>query len=266
MEKNIIVSKENQFVKQIRALQQKKYRDEKKEFLVEGVKMVKEALMGQEAIEKIVVCDEKLSRQEWLELEEMCKTKGIKGEKIVHVSKQILNYIGDTMSPQGVMAVLKQKETTFSYSNLVFALDNLQDPGNLGTIIRTLDAAGIQDLIVSSDTVELYNPKVVRSTMGAIFRLHFHFANELTQELKKLQALGYEIVITSLKAKSYYYDLDFTKKMVIAIGNEAKGVSAKVQELANKEVKIPMLGQTESLNAAVATSIIAYESVRQKIM
>ena len=127
-----------------------------------------------------------------------------------------------------------------------------------------MDAAGYKDLILSRETADAYNPKVVRSTMGAIFRLNLHRNIDLNSEFSNLVSKGYKIVVTSLDTQNFYYDLNFNDKLVIVIGNEAKGVKKESQDLANIKVKIPMIGQTESLNAAVATSIIAYEGVRQK--
>ena len=183
---------------------------------------------------------------------------------VEYVSKGVFESISDTITPQGILAVIKEKESRKDYANIIFALDDLQDPGNLGTIIRTLDAAGYQDLILSKETADPYNPKVVRSTMGAIFRLKLHRNIDLLSELNDLILKGYKIVVTSLDTQHFYYDLNFNDKLVIVIGNESKGVKKEIQDLANVKVKIPMLGQTESLNAAVATSIIAYEGVRQK--
>lgn len=263
----MITSKENQIVKYIKALSQKKYRDLNQEYIVEGIKMIKEAIENQENISKLIICDELaenilkndpnmknlISNREFNNITE-------------YVSKSVFEYISDTMSPQGILAIIKMKETNQTeYSELIFALDDLQDPGNLGTIIRTLESSGYKDLILSNNTAEPYNPKVVRSTMGAIFRLDLHRNIDLKQELTNLKSKGYKVVVTSLETENYYYDLNFNEKLIIVIGNESKGVSKDIQELADIKVKIPMLGKTESLNAAVATSIIAYEGVRQKI-
>jgi len=258
----MITSKENSLVKYIKSLSQKKYRDLNQEYIIEGYKMVKEAIENQQDISKIIICEELISKND---VEKIEWTEELK-EKIEYVSEVVLRFISDTMSPQGILAIVKQKQIIMEqYSNVIFALDDLQDPGNLGTIIRTLDAAGYQDLILSRGTAEAYNPKVVRSTMGAIFRLHIFSNCNLKEKLEKLKEQGYQIVITSLETNQYYYDLNFQEKLVIVIGNEAKGVSKEIQNLADKKVKIPMLGKTESLNAAVATSILAYEGVRQKV-
>lgn len=263
----MITSKENQLVKYIKNLSQKKYREINHEYIVEGIKMVKEALESEE-ISKIILSEELL--QATIQ-NDLIFINNIESEefssKIEYVSKNIFEYISDTMSPQGILAIVKEKNLIDTgYSNVIFALDDLQDPGNLGTIIRTLDSAGYQDLLLSKGSADAYNPKVVRSTMGAIFRLRLHSGLDLKEELIKLRQKGYKIVITSLETTKHYYDLNFEEKLVIVIGNESKGVSKEIQELADIKIKIPMLGKTESLNAAVATSIIAYEGVRRKMM
>lgn len=258
----MITSKENSLVKHIKSLSQKKYRDINKEYIIEGYKIIQEAVENQENISKIIICEE-LFLKNYVEKIEW--TENLKF-RIEYVSEAVFRILSDTMSPQGILAVVKQKEfLKEEFGNVIFALDDLQDPGNLGTIIRTLDAAGYKDLILSQGTAEAYNPKVVRSTMGAIFRLQINSNCNLKEKLQELKKQGYKIVTTSLDTNQYYYDLDFQEKIVIVIGNEAKGVSSEIQDLADKKIKIPMLGKTESLNAAVATSILAYEGVRQKV-
>ena len=143
-------------------------------------------------------------------------------------------------------------------------LDGIQDPGNLGTILRTIDSVGLSQVIVSKETADSYNPKVVRSTMGAIFRVNVIESEDLLQTLKNLKKHKYKIMATSLETNNSIYDVEYNKK-VIVIGNEANGVSKNVLEYADEKIKIPMLGKTESLNASVATSIILYEYVRRKI-
>ena len=145
--------------------------------------------------------------------------------------------------------------------DIIIVLDGIQDPGNLGTILRTVDSANLKQIIVSSDTADCYNPKVVRSTMGAIFRVNVIETEDLIQTLKNIKKHKYDIVVTSLETENSIYDIKYNKK-VIVIGNESKGVSKEIQELADQKVKIPMLGKTESLNASVATAIIVYEYVR----
>lgn len=249
----MIISKDNSQIKHIRQLSQKKYRDDYKEFVVEGIKIVQEAIEENENIQLVVICEELLKRQ--------IDTKNFKVE---YVNKSIFELISDTVTPQGILAVIKEKETQEITSQVLFALDDIQDPGNMGTIIRTLDAAGIKDLIISKESADIYNPKVTRSTMGAIYRVNVIREN-LKSKLIELQGKGYKIVVTSLATDKYYYDVDYDEKMIIVIGNEGKGVSQEISEIADIKTKIPMLGKAESLNASIATGILAYEYVRNKI-
>lgn len=248
----MITSKSNEYIKHIKSLSQKKYRDEYHEYIVEGIKMVKEAINEKVEIKKIIICEE-LFKEE------------INFENIEYVDEKVFKYISETETPQGVLAVATQKENDVEEGNIIFALDNVQDPGNLGTIIRTLDCAGINSLILSDGCADLYNPKVVRSTMGAIFRLNITRHKEFTNKLLTLQEKGYKILVTSLQTDKSIYDLNFKEKYVIIIGNESKGVSDEIIQISDIKTKIPMIGKTESLNAGVAASIIAYEVVRQKL-
>ncbi len=247
----MITSKTNELVKHIKSLQQKKYRDLLGEYVIEGIKIVEEAIKQSEEIVKIVVSE---SFQETLS-----------SSNIEIVSDSIFHWISDTQTPQGVLAILKKKRQVPISGDIVFALDNVQDPGNVGTIIRTLDAAGIQDLILTEGCADVYSPKVVRSTMGGILRVNLVHTSHLEETIKQVKEQGYQVVVTSLDTTKLIYDIHFHQKQFIIIGNESKGVSLPVQELADKKVKIPMPGKAESLNASVAASIIAYEAVRQKM-
>lgn len=150
------------------------------------------------------------------------------------------------------------------HGDIIVALDDVQDPGNLGTILRTADSIGLTQILVSKGTADAYNPKVVRSTMGAIFRVKIIECEDLKQTLKEIKKHKFKVVVSSLQTENSLYDMNYHKK-VIVIGNEANGVEQEIQELADEKIKIPMLGKTESLNASVATGIILYEYVRQKL-
>lgn len=249
----MITSKENEIIKHIKALNQKKFRDEYGEFFIEGIKMVTEAIQECAPIKLIIICEELLQKE--------VNTADIKVE---YVDKKVFEFITDTISPQGILAILDKKNNDIDESQVLFALDDVQDPGNVGTIIRTLDCAGINNLIVSQGTSDIYNPKVVRSTMGAIFRINIEHTNNLIETLRKKQSEGYSIIVTALDANTLYTDLKFDNKSIVVIGNESKGVNKDIQEIADIKIKIPMLGKTESLNAGVAASIIAYEYIRKK--
>ena len=297
----IISSKDNEIVKEIRKLKEKKYR--KNKFIVEGIKMLEEAISENASIDLIVI-------REGMDLSNLISNilykndadSGVKSKNIIDaiskiksitVTEKVFNTLTDVVSPQGVLAVInKNKKSTELESDTkeevilndkdanvkkidivnnkinmsadyIIALDGIQDPGNLGTIIRTADSANLKQIIVSKNTVDAYSPKVIRSTMGAIYRVNVIEVENLEWTLKDLQKDGFKVVVTSLDTNNSIYDISYNKSIVV-IGNEANGVSKEVQELANERVKIPMLGKTESLNAAVATGIMIYEYVRRK--
>jgi TrmH family RNA methyltransferase len=248
----IITSKDNEIIKNIKKLKEKKYRDERKEYIIEGIKLIEEAI-EEEAKIKIIV-EPKFMYQ-------------IAKNNCIYVSSKVFTSITDVKNPQGMLAVIEMENSEEKIKfdeDIIFVLDGIQDPGNLGTILRTIDSAGLTQVIVSKDTVDAYNPKVVRSTMGAIFRVNVIESKDLIRTMKNIKKHKYEILVTSLDTNQNIYDIDYDKKIIV-IGNEANGVSKEVVNIADIKAKIPMLGKTESLNAAVATSIIAYEYVRRKI-
>lgn len=259
----IITSKDNEIIKNIRKLKEKKYRDANNEYLIEGIKLIKEAVEEKAKIKLIVVCEESIEDGDIDQklLYEIAKYD------CIYVNKKVFSILTDVQNPQGILAVIEKKnnEEDINYKeDIIVVLDGIQDPGNLGTILRTIDSVGLSQVIVSKETADSYNPKVVRSTMGAIFRVNVIESEDLLQTLKNLKKHKYKIMSTSLETNNSIYDVEYNKK-VIVIGNEANGVSKNVLEYADEKIKIPMLGKTESLNASVATSIILYEYVRRKI-
>lgn len=257
----IISSKDNEIIKNIRKLKEKKYRDLENSYIIEGIKLIKEAIEEKAVIKQIVMCEE--FSDEEIDKDTMFE---IARQNLVYVTKNVFNAITDVKTPQGIIAVVEKKhnEDANYKEDIIIALDDIQDPGNLGTILRTIDSANLKQIIVSKNTVDVYNPKVVRSTMGAIFRINVVEAEKLKDELENAKKHGYKVMVTSLDSKKNIYNVDYNKK-VIVIGNEAKGVSKEIKEIADEKVIIPMLGKTESLNASVATSIMVYEYVRRKI-
>lgn len=259
----IISSKDNEQIKYIKKLKDKKFRDEKNEYLIEGIKLVKEAIEENVTIKMVVICED-------------CDSNGtieqgllyeIAKYNCIYVTKKLFNTITDVVNPQGILAVVEKGDNIekIDYSEeIILALDGIQDPGNLGTILRTADSANLKQIILSADCADPYNPKVVRSTMGAIFRMNIIITDNLAKTLKTIKKHKFEIVATSLATKESVYDVKYNEKVII-IGNEAKGVSKEIQDLADIKVKIPMLGKTESLNASVAASIMIYEYVRNKV-
>ena len=249
----IITSKDNEIIKNIKKLHDKKYRIDS--YIVEGIKMVKEAISENQEIELIAIREDfKIDFD----------TKKI---KIVTISNKIFNDISDVKTPQGILAVIKKNQNNQieTNSDYILALDSLQDPGNMGTIIRTADSANINQIIINKTTVDPYSPKVIRSTMGAIYRTNIIEVEDLKATLKEMKSKGFQIITTDLKATQSIYDINYNNKTVVVIGNEANGVSQEILQTADKKVIIPMLGKTESLNASIAASIMIYEYVRQKI-
>lgn len=259
----VITSKDNELVKNIKKLKEKKFRDNNSQFVIEGIKLVAEAIEEKADIENIIVCEDCINN-ETIDKKLLYE---VARYKCIYVTEKIFNTLSDVTNPQGILAVINRKTDNINvdYSeDFIVVLDGIQDPGNLGTILRTVDSAGLKQIVISKETADPYNPKVVRSTMGGIFRVNIIRTNNIIKTLKEMKENGFEVVVTSLDTNNNIYNIQYNKKVVV-IGNEANGVSKEVQELADKRVKIPMLGKTESLNAGVAAGIMIYEYVRGKI-
>lgn len=259
-----ITSKENALIKHISKLREKKYRNEYQEYVIEGAKLVKEAIEEKVNIKYLIVNEEEKTGG----LIEKYLKKELQTREYIQVPNSIFKLLSGVENPQGVLAVIdkNRKNQEIDYSqDIILALDNIQDPGNLGTIIRTADSIGLKQILIAKGTTDPYSAKVIRSTMGAIFRVNIIECENLLEILKKCKQNNYKLMVTHLGATQSIYDLNL-KRNVIVIGNEANGVSDEIIELADTKAIIPMLGKTESLNASVATGVILYEYVRQKLM
>ena len=259
----VISSKDNEIIKSIKKLKDKKYRDIENAYIIEGIKLLKEAIAEKADIKQIIICDD-CEKTEEISKELMYE---IAKYECSYVTSKVFKYLTEVKTPQGILAVIGEtpKDQEIDYTqDIIVALDDIQDPGNLGTILRTVDSIGLNQILVSKETADSFNPKVVRSTMGAIFRVKVIECDNLIEKLKEARKHKYKVVVSSLQTNNSVYDIDYKKK-VIVIGNEANGVKKEIQEMADEKIKIPMLGKTESLNASVATGIILYEYVRQKI-
>ena len=260
---HVISSKDNEIIKSIKKLKDKKYRDIENSYIIEGIKLLKEAIEEKAEIKQIIICDD-CEKTEMISKELMYE---IAKYNCNYVTSKIFKYLTEVQTPQGILAVIGKtpKDQEIDYTqDIIVVLDGIQDPGNLGTILRTVDSIGLTQILVSKETADSFNPKVVRSTMGAIFRVKVIECENLQGKLKEIKKHKYKIVVSSLQTENSLYDIKLNKK-VIVVGNEANGVSAEIQEMADEKIKIPMLGKTESLNAAVATGVMLYEYVRQKI-
>lgn len=254
----MITSTSNEQVKNIIQLKEKaKVRRQKKLFVVEGIKMFRE--IPKDKLVSVFV-SEKFEKEN----EEL-----LSHTDYILLSDSVFKKISDTVTPQGILAVVKQNEFTVEdiierrdkERSCIVVLDRLQDPGNLGTIVRTGEGAGITGIVMSNDSVDLYNPKVIRSTMGSVFRVPVAVVPDLQDAIKKMKQNGIETYAAHLNGMEYQKGA-FGKDIALLIGNEAKGLSDEVSGMADKLIKIPMEGKVESLNAAVATAILMYEARR----
>jgi len=259
----VISSKDNELVKHIKKLKDKKYRDENNEYIIEGVKLIEEAVKENVKIKKIIVCEDTTRTYE-IPTNVMLE---IAKYECIYVTDKIFSAITQVTNPQGIMAIIEKSNPNqeIDYTqDIIVALDDVQDPGNLGTILRTVDSIGLNQIIVSKETADAFNAKVVRSTMGAIFRIKIIEVEDLKQTIKEIKKHHFKLLVTSLQTENSIYDIEFNKKIIV-IGNESNGVSQEIQDMADEKAKIPMLGKTESLNASVAAGIVMYEYVRQKL-
>ena len=258
-----IISKENTIIKHIIKLKEKKYRTEYNEFIIEGAKIIKEAIEENANIKNIIISEEAINNEL---VKKQLKTV-IETQNYTLVSNSIFKLLSEVEKPQGVLAIIEKNayNNKIDYTqDLILILDNIQDPGNLGTIIRTADSVGLTQILISKGTVDAYNPKVIRSTMGAIFRVNILESASLKNEIENIKKNKFKVVITSLQTEKSIYDIKLNK-VAIVIGNEANGVSKEIKELADINAIIPMKGKTESLNASVATGVILYEYLRQSM-
>lgn len=185
------------------------------------------------------------------------------------VSDNVFEYMSGTRTPQGILATVhimdySADEMISGEKPLLVVLENIQDPGNLGTIVRTAEGAGASGIIMSEDTVDIYNPKVVRSTMGSLFRIPFVYCADICSTVSALNASGIHTYAAHLAGAEDYCNQDFRQPSAILIGNEGNGLTDRLTALAEKKIKIPMAGRLESLNAAVSTAVILYEAARQR--
>ena len=260
----VISSKDNELIKHIKKLKDKKHRDESNEYIIEGVKLIEEAVKEKARIKKIIVCEDTTRTYE-IPTHIMYE---IAKYECVYVTNKVFASITQVTNPQGIMAIIEKGDTNVQIDytqDIIVALDDVQDPGNLGTILRTVDSIGLNQIIVSKGTADAFNSKVVRSTMGAIFRVKIIEVENLPQAIKEMRKHHFKLMVTSLQTENSIYDIKFNKKIIV-IGNEANGVSKEIQEMADEKAKIPMLGKTESLNASVAAGVVMYEYVRQKLL
>ncbi len=257
----IIKSAQNKTVKQLSALKQKKERDKSSLFVLEGERLVNEIPPDWEVIYYAV----SNSRIEKTDIAKLKK----RGEVFI-IDEKIFLKICDTVNSQGIIAVCRQKKfdinAIIKNKNIFLVmLEKINDPGNLGSVIRTADAAGCDCVVLSEGCADLYNPKTIRSTMGSVFHIPIVTNVNLNFIIDKLKAQGIKIYAAHLSGKSLY-KADLGSSAAVLIGNEANGLSDEISEKADMLIKIPMIGKAESINAAAAAAVIIYECLRQRLV
>lgn len=245
----LITSTQNTFVKYVKSLHAKKGRMQSAAFLVEGQKCVEELVASwPESLDTLIIEEGK-----YFETADVVMQKG---GRVSRVATHVMNAICDSKTPQGIAAIAKIPQTSLSESGFIIALDDVQDPQNVGTIIRTADAAGCAGVVLSGSSADCYSPKAVRASMGSLFHLPVVY-DELENVLSSLLEQGYSVACADLSG-----NIDFSlepNKTCLVIGNEARGISEEVLRLSTHRVRIPIFGRAESLNAAVAAGILIYK-------
>ncbi|MDD3139744.1 MAG: RNA methyltransferase [Lachnospiraceae bacterium] len=256
----MITSISNPQVKHLVQLQKKsKLRNEENVFIVEGTRMFCE--VPRNKIQKVYISESLFNRKK-PELD-------FTGLEYEIVTDNVFAYISDTKTPQGILCVLEQSQYTIETIvnglevNLL-VLDNLQDPGNVGTIFRTAEGAGVTGIVMSKDCVDIYNPKTIRSTMGSVYRMPFIYVEDLSAFMDTLKQHSIHTFAAHLEGTHYYDEADYAGKIAFLIGNEGNGLRDELAQKADTWVRIPMCGEVESLNAAIATAILVYEACRQR--
>ena len=261
----MIESLQNEQVKYVVSLQRRKAREEAQLFVVEGYRFVRDALLRNAPIKKVFVCLERES-QEWPSMLESLHERRIPFEEVTEL---VLRKMSATEEPQGILALVRQ--TNYSWSDLtmdshsvLLILDGIQDPGNLGTILRTALASGVHYVCLTPGTVDIYNPKVLRSTMGALFSLILLPSQPPEQILGFCKEQGLSIFMGDIQGNSIYQTGLPLGPLALVVGNEGKGPSLPFRSKDVQRVTIPMTEDVESLNVAIATGILLYEIVRQR--
>ncbi|AOY76387.1 TrmH family RNA methyltransferase [Clostridium formicaceticum] len=266
MEKQVISSQQNKFIKHIKALQNKKNRKIHGQFVIEGIRIIEECFLHGVPVDYILYTEE----VENLQGGSRVLKQAVENYKSYEVAKSLFDSLSDTETPQGIMAVvniqghsleiLNMKEDTF-----FIVLDRIQDPGNMGTIIRTAEAAGADAIILTKGCVDPYSGKVIRATMGALFHIPIIEVKENEVWIEMLKRNDVKLIASDLNTGYEYTKVDYTGKIAIIIGNEANGIDQNLLPYVDLSIKIPILGKIESLNASTAAAILIYKAVEHKL-
>lgn len=262
----IITSKDNSKIKYLRALNSKKGRNSDHVFVAEGIKFVNESLLEDVCVKFVLISNNILGRKETNNLIEILKKESI---DFFVCEDSIFGSVSETINSQGILAVIsklenKKEEILKDYKFIVLC-DRIQDPGNLGTIIRTSDAFGPAAVVLNKGCVDVYNPKVVRATAGSMFRVPFIIGDETQEILEYLKESGYKIISTVVHSEFSFDNIEKSEKICLVIGNEGQGISREIRDSSDINITIKMEGRAESLNASIAAGICIYE-IRKKLL
>ncbi len=254
-------------VQSVLKLKRKRFREKEGRFVIEGVNFVEEALESGIKLDFLVCTERGLQREKCRALLEYQREAGI---PIYLVDEGVFAKLAETETPQGVLAVVKkpvwaEDKALEREKGIWVVLDAIQDPGNLGTIVRTAEAVGAEAVFLGEGSVDLYNPKALRATMGSVFRVPTFSRVNLQALLDRMKKSGVFVVAADPHAQQVYYDADLRHlRVAVVVGNEGRGISSHLRELSDIRVKIPLEGKVESLNAAVASALILFEIKRQR--
>lgn len=252
---NYVTSSDNKIIKEIRKLNKRAGREKLGEYYAEGLRLVNDALLYSKDCIKYFVLSKSFSESGL----EFSKKIDRTGKSVYIAEDKIFNSISDTVTPQGILAVMEIPENEvidFNMCQYILILDQIAEPGNMGTIIRTAEAAGIDGICLINNCTDVYAPKVIRASMGSAFRMKIQSVDEAF--VSELKNSGFTVLATALKDSEPIESIKLNGKRALIIGNEAHGVSESLIKLADKSVRIEMCGRIESLNAAVAAGIAMY--------
>ena len=260
----MITSTANSQIKNVMKLQtQAKARNKAGQFIVEGIRMCVE--IPKDRIVKIYISESFYNNLNNSSDDNIKQLTADTDYELVE--DNVFKQMSDTVTPQGILTIVNKKEACFNDildRKTYLILENIQDPGNLGTILRTAEGAGATGIIMSDKTVDIYNPKTIRSTMGSLFRMPFVYSEDVVAAVHSLKQQNIKVFAAHLEGRNYYYEEDMKVPMAVLIGNEGNGLTEELSKEADVRIKIPMEGKLESLNAAVSTAVILYEAMRQR--
>ena len=254
---------QNPVVKAAAELKQKKYRTQNGLYLAEGLRTAEEAVAYKvvETLFYVATDDDRTMR--------LLEDAAMQNIKLVCVNENVMKKIADTETPQGIIAVCKMRqpklENLLASGKMLLVLDRVGDPGNIGTMLRTADAAGIGGLVILKGCADIYAPKTVRSSMGSLFHIPVLSGVSEQEFVSAAKKAGYDLLVTCLDGADNLYKADLSGRIAFVMGNEAGGVSETLLEKADKRVYIPMAGRAESLNVAMAAGIVMFEALRRKV-